>query len=69
MRDILARGVTWARGADALGPDFGIGYSICGYGENADADEAIRQIARDLAGTRLTHWSMTWKPPGQRGSR
>lgn len=52
MRDILARGVTWARGADALGPDFGIGYSICGYGENADADEAIRQIARDLAGTR-----------------
>ncbi|MBM6778678.1 BadF/BadG/BcrA/BcrD type ATPase [Collinsella tanakaei] len=49
MRDVLAQGTAWAHDAGLLGAPYGIGYSICGYGENAEADAAIADTARDLA--------------------
>lgn len=49
MRDVLARGIAWARDTGLLGDAYGIGFSICGYGENASADAAIAEAARDLA--------------------
>lgn len=50
MRDVLAQGIAWAHNAGLLGVPYGIGFSICGYGENAEADAAIAGTARDLAG-------------------
>lgn len=49
MRDVLAQGITWAHNAGLLSVPYGIGFSICGYGENAEADAAIAGTARDLA--------------------
>ncbi len=49
MRDVLAQGIAWAHNAGLLGVPYGIGFSICGYGENAEADAAIAGTARDLA--------------------
>lgn len=47
--DVLRRGVTWARENNLAQTLFGIGFSICGYGENPEADEALRQCADSLA--------------------
>lgn len=49
MHDVLAQGIAWAHSAGLLGVPYGIGFSICGYGENAEADAAIAGTARDLA--------------------
>lgn len=51
MRRVLEEGLAWARGAGKLGDAFGIGFSICGYGENTAADAAIEATARDIAGS------------------
>lgn len=50
MRDVLAQGIAWAHDTDLLGASYGIGFSICGYGENAEADAVIAEAARYLAG-------------------
>lgn len=47
--DILRRGVSWARERCLAGTQFGIGFSICGYGENPEADEALARCADSLA--------------------
>lgn len=52
MRRVLEEGFAWARGTGELGRAFGIGFSICGYGENPAADDAARSIASDIAGAR-----------------
>lgn len=52
MRRILEEGVAWARGTGELGDAFGIGFSICGYGENPAADAAVEAVARDIASGR-----------------
>lgn len=50
MHDVLDRGVRWAREGGKLGDSFGIGFSICGYGEDACADRAIADAAARCAG-------------------
>lgn len=49
MRRVLTEGVEQARATGLLGEDFGIGFSICGYGEDAQADAAIDTAAREIA--------------------
>lgn len=50
MREVLDRGCARARACEALGDDYGIGFSICGYGEDAEADRAARAAAESIAG-------------------
>lgn len=50
MREVLAQGVAWTRAQEGrLGPLEGIGFGICGYGENPEADEALAAACRELA--------------------
>lgn len=44
MRQVLLRGIERARSSGLMRDDFGIGFGICGYGENAQADAALREV-------------------------
>lgn len=51
-RKVLTRGVAWARAtAEHLESLEGIGFGICGYGENPKADEMLAAACRELAGS------------------
>lgn len=49
MRAVLAEGTERAIATGHLGSRFGIGFSICGFGEDAEADRAAKDAARDIA--------------------
>ncbi len=50
MERVLRDGILWAQASGHLDGMFGIGLSLCGYGEDAHADTAIRDIVATLAG-------------------
>ncbi|MCF2621976.1 BadF/BadG/BcrA/BcrD ATPase family protein [Collinsella tanakaei] len=50
MERVLRDGIAWAQTSGHLDDAFGIGLSLCGYGEDARADAAIRDIVAALAG-------------------
>lgn len=49
-RDVLSQGASRARACGLLGDEFGIGFSICGYGEDRAADRALEKITAELSG-------------------
>lgn len=50
MERVLAEGVARAVSTGLLGPDFGIGLGICGYGEGAEATRRILEAVGRVAG-------------------
>ena len=52
MRAVLEQGAARAVSGGSLGDAFGIGFSICGYGENGQADRALSAAVSDIAGGR-----------------